>query len=340
MRSVALIIVNYRTIADTLECIESALRLHVPEDTAIRIILVENGSADGSWSRLLEWASRRKVFWHARFSPSRLPKCIDQALGFRFSGHRAEVVFLRSQENRGYAAGCNRGIEFALSDAFTTHCWVLNSDLIFDQDSLYPLLKASQNRPPAVYGATLLYHDDPEAIQAAGGAVYWKALGRSRHCGKGRKLAGFKNPRRSFDYIVGAAMFFPREVVETVGLLPEQFFLYFEETEWCARARDCGVEMVWVPEARLIHKEGKSTGAAGRFRRLSDLSFRYVVRNSLLFSEIRHPLCLPTVFLFNVFECARYWFAGDRKKVRVLCDAVREYWNMRTAARRFSQPIL
>ena len=337
MRSVALVIVHYRTIADTLECLESALRLIIPDGTSVRIILVDNASGDGSWSRILAWASRRKLFWHARFHASQLPGGVEQGLGFRFNNINTEIVLLRARENQGYAAGCNRGIEFALADPYTTHLWVLNSDLIFDQDALCHMLVASDRPEPAIYGSTLLFHDDPSAIQAAGGAVYWKSLGRSRHCGKGRKVAEFANLSYGLDYVVGAAMFFPREVIDKIGLLPEQFFIYFEETEWCARARDGGVDMIWVPNAHIIHKEGKSTGAADRFRKLSDLSFRYVVRNSLLFSELRYPLWIPTVLLFNLFECARYCFAGDHRKLTVFWHALWEYWQMRSSIRSYPQ---
>jgi GT2 family glycosyltransferase len=333
MRRVALVIVHYRTIADTLECLESALRLQVPDGTTNRIVIVDNASGDSSWNRLVEWASRRRLFWHARFPQSRYPHGIDQALGFRFTGCGPEVVLLRAEENRGYAAGVNLGVKFALDDPFTTDCWVLNSDLVFQSDSLLHLLNASKDRPLGIYGATLLYDDDPEAIQAAGGAFYWRTLGRSRHFGKGKKITEFESRAAGFDYIVGAAMFFPREVIDCVGLLPEHFFLYFEETEWCARARELGVELVWVPESRIIHKEGKSTGAAARFRRLSDLSFRYVVRNSLLYSESRHPLFLPMVFLYNLFECSRYWLSGDRSKVQVFAQAVRDYLSTRSILR-------
>lgn len=331
MRSVALVIVHFRTIADTLECLESALALAVPTGTTIRIIVVENASNDGSWTRLVEWACRRKVFWRGCFCQAQLPGGIEQGVGFRFGGCEAEIVLLRSGQNNGYAAGCNLGMDFALADPAITDLWILNSDLIFERDALQQLLAASDGRAPAVYGATLLYHDDPGSIQAAGGAVYIRSLGRSRHCGKGQKSTGYPRVARHLDYIVGAAMFFPRQVVESVGLLPEHFFLYFEETEWCARARDCGYEMVWVPDARVIHKEGKSTGAGGRFRGLSDLSFRYVVRNSLLFSHARYPLWVPTVMLFNLGECMRYWLKGDRKKLRVFVDAVREYWRLRSS---------
>lgn len=86
---------------------------------------------------------------------------------------------------------------------------------------------------------------------------------------------------------------------------------------------------MWVPEARLVHKEGRSTGAGSGFRRLSDLSFRFIVRNSMLFTEMRHPAWLMTVLLFNMFECVRHCCFGDFGKARVLVEALNEYWARR-----------
>ncbi len=86
--------------------------------------------------------------------------------------------------------------------------------------------------------------------------------------------------------------------------------------------------MLWIPEARVVHKEGKSTGADERFRKLSDLAFRYIARNSLLYTRKHFPYCLPTVLLFNAFESIRYFIAGNRRKLQVFRDAVQEFWSI------------
>lgn len=332
MRSVALIIVHFRNVADTLECLESARNLIFPPDVSARIIVVENGSGDDSWSQLVRWACDRKQFWHSRLEPDRLPQGISEGASFRFADDITELVLLKSEKNGGYAAGCNRGLQFALADLSTTHLWLLNNDIIFHPHALERLLDADRRQGPAVFGPTMLYQDDPHTIQVAGGARYWRAIGRSRHYGKRQPLGGTLG--RPLDYIVGASMFFRREVVQSAGLLPEHFFLYFEETEWCARVRERGFDMAWVPDATIIHKEGKSTGNGRHFQHLSDLSFRYIVRNSLLFSRTRFPLWLPSVFLFNLYESLRYCIAGDRKKLSVFVNAVREFLNLDRALMR------
>jgi GT2 family glycosyltransferase len=329
MRSVNLVVVHYRTLQDTLECLQSALALEISPNTGRRLIVVENASQDDSWEKLSEWRKSRGSLWSREIPQGDLPAGVAEGSSHRLPDGGWEVVLLRAKQNRGYAAGANLGLRFALSDATASDFWVLNSDLVLDSQSMAYLLRASDGRPPAIYGSTLVYFDNPSVIQVAGGAVYVPALGRSRHFGKKHRIDSLALEPPAFDYIVGAALFFPREVLTEIGYLPEEFFIYFEETEWCARARSRGIDLVWVPESRMVHKEGRSTGAGSRFRSMSDLSFRYVVRNSLLFTESRHPFWLSTVLAFNFYECLRHCVAGDFGKLHVLRDAVREYLALR-----------
>ena len=329
MRSVALVVVHYRTLKDTIECLESILALDAPAETERSVIVVDNGSQDNSWEALLSWRNSYRALWSREFASDELSVGAAEGSSHRLADGGWEIVLLRSTQNYGYAAGANLGIRQALRDPNVTDFWVLNNDLILERQSLVLLLDASEGKPPAIYGATLLYMDDPSLVQAAGGAVYLPALGRSRHFGKRQRIEELTDDEPRFDYIIGAALFFSREVLDEIGLLPEHFFIYFEETEWCARARARAIGLVWVREVRLTHKEGRSTGAGARFRTLSDLSFRYVVRNSLLFTETRHPFWLVTVLLFNVYECLRHCAAGDIGKLKVLAEAVREYWELR-----------
>jgi GT2 family glycosyltransferase len=329
MRSVNLVVVHYRTLKDTLECMESALALDIPEETQRRLILVDNASQDGSWEELLEWRKTHESLCSRDFTEDEIPAGVEEGNSHKFSDGGWQIVLLRAKQNRGYAAGANIGLRLAMCESGASDFWVLNSDVVLDRQSLSYLLTESEGRMPAIYGSTLVYSDDPSLVQAAGGAVYVPPLGRSRHFGKRCRIDQLPSEFPKFDYIVGAALFFPRKVLDEIGLLPEEFFLYFEETEWCARALARGIDLVWVAESCMIHKEGKSTGAGSRFRILSDLSFRYVVRNSLLFTERRHPFWLSTVLAFNIYEGLRHCAAGDLGKLRVLGEAIREYLALR-----------
>jgi hypothetical protein len=329
VRHVALVIVHYRTVADTIECLESVLRLEVPQGVAHSVVVVDNASDDGTWDELLAWRSRQRALWIREYGAAELPVGVTAASTHRLVDTGWEVTMTRAARNNGYAAGANIGIRFAIHQSYITDFWVLNNDVVLDSKSLRHSLQRSEQSPRKIYGSSLLYQDDSSKLQAAGGAVYLPALGRSRHVAKRQELTKCERQSYDFDYIVGAALFFSREVLEEIGLLPEQFGLYFEETEYCFRAKARGIDLEWIPEARLVHKEGRSTGASGGFSRLSDLSFRYVVRNSMMYTEMRHPMWLSTVLLYNVFDCVRHCLRGDFGKVRVLGQALKEYWERR-----------
>ncbi len=328
MSGLAAIVVHYRNLDDTVECLESLLAQEIPEDTLLHLIVVDNGSEGECWKQLTEWRKKRKVLWTRDQHTSELATGVAAASTAFLEDAGWAVSLIRMERNEGYAAGANAGLRFALADERTEDLWVLNNDLVLARDALCELVAKSRTNRRAIYGATLLYHDQPTVMQAAGGAVYLAPIGRSRHVGKRQPIhCDIGSPK--LDYIIGASLFIPREVIHEIGLMPSSFFLYYEETEYCRLARSRGIELTWVPGARMIHKEGKSTGASNGFRRLSDLSFHYIVRNSMLFTEMRYPFWLATVLLFNVFECLRHCLAGDLKKLGVLGRALQDYWKSR-----------
>ena len=329
MRHVVLVIVHYRNIADSIECLDSVLGLEVLEGVTHSVVVVDNCSDDGTWEELVVWRSKQRALWVREYGAAELPQGADAASTHRSFATDWEVTLIRAVRNKGYAAGANIGLRFAMQNSDVTDFWVLNNDVVLDPLSLGHLLKRSERDTHTIYGSSLLYQDDPSKLQAAGGAVYMPALGRSRHVGKRQQIDKCEGQCFRLDYIVGAALFFSREVVQEIGMLPEEFGLYFEETEYCMRAKARGIGLQWVPEARLVHKEGRSTGASGGFSRLSDLSFRYVVRNSMMFTEVRHPMWLMSVLLYNVLDCARHCIRGDSGKIRVLVGALKEYWEQR-----------
>ena len=330
MRNVAAVVVHYRTLGDTLECLESLLALQLPSEDSLSIVVVDNASNDGSFDQLLDWRSQRSALWSRMFTPTELPFGGCEASTCCLADSNRQIAIIKAAKNAGYAAGANIGLRFAMRHLSATDFWVLNSDLVFHPASLEHLLDASCGDRLAIYGVTLVYEDDPERVQVRGGAKLIPAIGRARHFGKHERVNASVGDPPEFDYIVGAAMFFSKAVLDEIGYLPEGFFLYYEETEWHARARARGIELVWVPEARIVHKEGRSTGASGGFRKLSDLSFRYIVRNSMLFTEARHPLWLSTVLLFNVFEALWHCTRGDLGKLNVLRQGLQDYWESRS----------
>ncbi len=211
------IILNTNRCHDTLEALDSLVKSDYPDH---RIIVLDNASQDGSVEAI-----------HHAFP---------------------EVQVIALEDNRGYAGNNNVGIHTALSQG-ADWVFVLNEDTILAPDCLSRMVEAGEREPCiGIVGPMVFHHSDPGIIQSAGGKMGpdWQAY----HLGQNEPDHGQFAQQRPVDWVSGCAILVRREVIEQAGALDERFFYYFEETEWCLRAREQGW-MVWhVPQARLWHK--------------------------------------------------------------------------------------
>ena len=221
---VSLVLLNYNTRALTLE---SLARL-APDALALgwQVIVVDNASADGS----------------------------ADAVGAAFPA----VQLLRLRENRGYAAGNNRGLEVAQGDFVV----LLNSDVLVGVAGLQALVDYLAGNPAV--GAV------SAGLRTAEGAAQAFAFGSDPspayllRRGIGRLLA--LPPLHSWDtyeplavdWVSGACVCVRREVIEQIGGLDEGFFLYFEDVDWCRRMREAGWQVVYNPTVSVVHLGGQS----------------------------------------------------------------------------------
>lgn len=319
------VLVNFRTSEDTVECLESLLRLPDPE--LYRIVVVDNASGDGSSDHLKQWAQRAGMPLSADQTAK---NTFDAPASFRITnslGRPIQIDLIISSVNLGFAGGVNLGLRQLVADPNVSHCWLLNNDTVVRPHSLSSLAQVSTHYAElAIVGSTLVYYDAPDVVQAAGGARFLPLIARGRHALKRRPIEDLPADVRDLDYIVGASMFFSTQVLNKVGFMPEKYFLYFEEADWCHRARAKGVVLRWAKGSVVLHKEGRSTGAKERFAKLSDLAFYYICRNSMIFTRRYYWYCLPFALGFNLFVCSRYTFSGDGGKPKVLWHALRDFW--------------
>jgi GT2 family glycosyltransferase len=198
-----------------------------------------------------------------------------------------EVAWLRSAGatvaesggNLGYAGGNNVGIRRAL-EAGAEAVWVVNPDAYPEPGSLRRLVRALDRHPEVgIVGPRILEAEAASPrIQSDGGRIVWEAGGRSELIGRGT------SPGRSgkvglVDFVPGAAMLVRRRVFEDIGLLPEEYFLYFEETDFCVRAGRAGWKVAVDTGARVVHRFAAPDGLP------AETLIYYFVRNRLLFGR-------------------------------------------------------
>jgi GT2 family glycosyltransferase len=257
---VAIIVLNLDGLADTSECLQSLRATAYPN---YQTIVMDNGSP-GPDAKVLQ----------KRFGNS--------------------IRLIASEENLGFAGGCNLAIREALAGE-GDYVLLLNNDVTVEGRFLDEMVQAAEElRDAAALCPKIYFHDRPTVICSTGGRVNpW--TGTARQVGRGERDRGQYDQVAVRDYADGACMLIRRPALERVGLLDEEYFAYWEETDWCARAAEAGYKCYYVPAARVWHKSARSQAP--------DSDYYYLFRrNALLFLRKRksrlHLLSAMALYLF------------------------------------------
>jgi GT2 family glycosyltransferase len=187
---------------------------------------------------------------------------------------------IQLQENRGYAGNNNVGLRLAL-DQGAAWILLLNEDTVVAGDCLEHLMRTAESDPAIGVVGPMVYHaDEPDVIQSAGGQL--DATWCANLHGRNQVDRGQFGTEREVDWVSGCAVLVRRALVEQVGLLDERFFIYWEEVDWCVRARRHGWRVVHVPAAKIWHK-----GVQRVYRPHPSVTY-YSTRNRLMFLAKHH----------------------------------------------------
>jgi GT2 family glycosyltransferase len=237
--TVSIITVNYNQVALTCALIDSLQKVTYPN---VEIVVVDNGSPEDATPIITE----------------RYP----------------EVTFVRSDKNLGFAGGNNLGIKASKGK----YLLFLNNDTEVDPGFLEPLVNLFETNPQAgVASSKLIYYNSDNIIQYVGSTSMNPFTGRNTRVGFMEKDKGQYDTLKETEVAHGAAMMVPRSVIEKAGLMPDFFFLYYEEIDWCERIKKSGYKIYVVPASKVFHKESMSVG------KKSTLKTYYMTRNRVLF---------------------------------------------------------
>lgn len=280
---IIILILNWNGKKDTLECLASLQKVQYPH---FQTVIIDNGSTNDSVAVL------RSAYPH--------------------------IPLLETGENLGFAGGNNRGIEWALRHHAE---WILllNNDTTVAPDFLHAFMQAAQEQPKGkILGAKILSYSRPHLIDHLGG--YWngqKGDFESSECEQ--EDHPFHNMRPA-DYVCGAALLMHRSVPEAIGLLEPKYFLFWEETDFCYRARRAGFEIWTAPQAKIWHKGSSSfTGGKPQMHYFWWRSrLLWIERNC---TEEEKTRLYRKVIMPDIWKLARHYlmkviFSSDRQKVR------------------------
>lgn len=271
---IIIVILNWNRPYDTLECLESLKKIDYPH---YEVIVVDNGSSDDS------------VFLIKQTHP--------------------ELCLIESEDNLGFAAGSNLGMKKALEKG-AEFILLLNNDTIVHPKILSAFAKAAKENPQAaVFGAKIYYYDEPTTLWYAGGNV--TPSGRCYHIGCGQcDLEKKREKIEKTNYACGCALLIKSAVISEVGMLCEDFFLIWEEIDWCWRIRKAGFDCLFVPEAKVWHKISASFEGGNK----APQWHYYYWRNRLLFLEKHWNFKRRLSFYMRIFPKELFFIFGQLSK--------------------------
>jgi GT2 family glycosyltransferase len=220
---VAIVILNWNGVHDTVQCLESVSQIDYPN---YEIVLVDNGSTDNSVATV--------------------------------RGRFPLATVIENGRNLGFAEGNNRGIRYGLKSR-AEFVLLLNNDTTVGRSMLREFIEATRTYPNAgVFSAKIYFFHDPQRLHYAG-ADWSPELAGFVFRGMYEIDDGERWQRiRPTDLASGCALLARASVFREVGLLDPRFFLIWEEADWCCRARAAGYNCVFVPRARVWHKISRS----------------------------------------------------------------------------------
>lgn len=253
MSKVYIILLNYNGHRDTIECLESLFK---SEGVKFQVIVIDNSESIRSILELEKWA-KGEINVTSTEHPELVYPTIDKPISYKLVNEKNlnnnlfkdELILVKTDKNRGFSAGNNIGLKYALKADDFDYCWLLNNDTVVQKDTLFNLYKCASKNKYSVTGSSLIYYGT-DLIQGLGGKI------NTFFCTTKFLKKEYENP----DYIVGASMLITRDCLNQVGLLPDEYFLYYEEVDYCLNVRNHNLKIGVCPDSKVYHKEGNSIG--------------------------------------------------------------------------------
>ncbi|KNY29646.1 glycosyltransferase family 2 protein [Pseudobacteroides cellulosolvens] len=251
---VFIIVLNYNGLKDTIECIKSLEQISYKN---YKVIVVDNASTDGS----------------------------EEVLTGKFP----DVIFIKTKENLGYAGGNNIGIKHAMDNNADYIC-IINNDVVVEQSFLEPIIsKMESDKTIGIAGSKVCEYSDRTKIQSTGSILHL-SRGNVYQINTGAYSSQVTEDLE-VDYISGSCLVARRKLLENVGLIPEVYFLFYEENEWCLRAWRAGYKVKCICNSEIYHK-GSST-----IDKISGIKEYYMIRNNIIFVKRNAPWLTYKLFI-------------------------------------------
>jgi GT2 family glycosyltransferase len=268
MPQIDIIILNYKGEKDTIECVDSLIHAGLLQ---YRIIIVDNNSGDNQANRLIE----------------------------KYQEY-SNVVVLKLFDNKGFSAGNNHGIKYSLEHG-ADYIVLLNNDTVIESDFVKELLKPFRiNEKIVITTGKIMDYYQRDYFDCAGGKLIdWR--GSAEKFGFHQKDIGQFQMPRYVTFAQGCLMMIDTGFLKQGNLLPEEYFMYYEDTAYCHAIRAKGLKIYYSPETVIFHKGSASSG------KLSHIKQYYMMRNQMMYIKKNingiNKLLAYTHSLYVFFKC-------------------------------------
>jgi len=258
-----IIIVHFNDYEDTSNCIKSIFE---SSNQNFNIVIVNNNLITESFNKLKKTYTNNK-----------------------------KISLINLNSNLGYGAGLNRGIKYALNSPDCKYLWLLNNDTYVYNNSLNELIINDKiSKTNKIIGSKILNYD--KTIQSIGCRLN-KYNMLTYH-----NYENYKNNKdyydlKNIDYIHGCSMFFNKNIIDLVGYFDEKYFLFYEDVDFCLRAKSKDIKLTIAQKSVILHKENSSVNKTN-FRYLSTV-------NRLIISRKFFKKYLHFVYLFILIDLVK-----------------------------------
>lgn len=290
--SVAIIVLNWNNENDSIDCLRSLEKITYPN---FKVFMVDNGSCEAS-------AAAVRAFCKGR------------------------VVFIETGKNLGFSGGNNVGIRRALEEGFA-YVLLLNSDTTVALDFLDEMAAvARSDENIGVVGPKIYFSFEPNRIWYGGGKFTWLEGSSHVHYETTDKNPHEKYPHET-DYMTGCCFLIKTSVIRKIGMLYDDFFLYYEDVDWSLRARKAGYKILYVPSSKIYHKVTRSIAKIGNPK-----IHYYHTRNVLLLAR-RHArfFALAGMYAWSIFHYAKqlvkiFFFPAKREMAKMIMKGITDFY--------------
>lgn len=313
---VYIIILNYNGWRDTIECLQSLLLL---ENINFNIVVIDNNSRDESVKEIMRWMKSiiTPLSEHIpeTFQIENSTRLLHYKLNTIFNGIN-ELTLYKSINNKGYSGGNNIGIKHALFKEDAAYVWLLNNDTLVKKNTLTEMLKLytiaeNNNVKLGMVGCKLLYYSSPNIIQCLGGAKYNSYTGIVKQINNNLEDNATNNVKQTADYIPGTSLLLKIDFIKDIGLLNEEYFLYFEELDLMARSKIKDWKIDYTMQGAVLHKEG-GTISKENTKEKSPLSDYCLLRSKILYTrQYENIICNITIYAVIAYSLIRRLVTGQ-----------------------------